>query len=98
MALDIQEHGPAAREPAQGVQAGGPNPGEGVLEELRGVVAIVAAKASAEESCGVRRWLVAAAQAAADAAKDGGFMGFHAVQVSDREQAMIDKVTEAVSG
>ena len=38
-----------------------------------------------------------AAQAAADAAKDGGFMGFHAVRVSDREQAMIDQVKAAVT-
>ena len=59
--------------------------------------AIVAAKASAEELAAFGTWLVAAAQAAADAAKDGGFMGFHAVRVSDREQAMIDSVKAAVS-
>ena len=64
---------------------------------LRGVVAIVGAKASAEEKAAFGTWLVAAAQAAADAAKDGGFMGFHAVQVSEREQAMIDKVKAAVT-
>ena len=43
------------------------------------------------------RWLLATAQAAADAAKDGGFMGFGAKQVSDGEQAMLDRVRDAVS-
>jgi hypothetical protein len=33
-----------------------------------------------------------AAQAAADAAKEGGFMGFGAVQVSEGEQAMLDQL------
>ena len=98
VALDIQELAQQRTNPLKGFKPAGPNPGEGVLEELRGVVAIVAANATAEESAAFGTWLVTAAQAAADAAKDGGFMGFGAQQVSDREQAMIDKVTEAVTG
>ena len=87
------------QQPAQGLQAHRARPGgEQVLEELRGVVAVVAAKAAAEEAAAFGRWLVAAAQAAADAAKEGGFMGFRAEQVSDREQAMLDQVREAASG
>ena len=35
---------------------------------------------------------MAAAQAAADAAKEGGFMGFGAEQVSAGEQQMLDQV------
>jgi hypothetical protein len=42
--------------------------------------------------------LVTAAQAAADAAKEGGFMGFGAQQVSHREEEMLDQVRAAVSG
>ena len=53
--------------------------------------AIVAAKATAEETAAFGQWLVVTAQAAADAAKDGGFMGFGAKQVSDGEQAMLDR-------
>ena len=34
----------------------------------------------------------------ADAAKEGGFMGFGAQQVSDREEAMLNQVRAAVSG
>ena len=53
-------------------------------ESLRGVVAIVAAKGTPEESAAFGAWLVAAAKASAEAAKDGGFLGFGAQQVSDR--------------
>jgi hypothetical protein len=74
------------------------HPGEQVIEELRTVQGLVAAKATPEEASAYSGWLVHSAQAAADAAKDGGFMGFGAQQVSDREQAMIDRVREAVGG
>jgi hypothetical protein len=43
-----------------------------------------------------RRWLLAAAQAAADAAKEGGFMGFGGEQVSAGEQQMLDQVRAAL--
>ena len=60
--------------------------------------AIVAAKASPEEAAAFGRWLLATAQAAADAAKEGGFMGFGAEQVSQGEQSMLDQVKSAVTG
>ena len=69
-----------------------------MLDELRAVAGIVSSTATAEEAAAFGTWLVAAAQAAADAAKEGGFMGFHAVRVSEREQAMIDQVRGAVTG
>ena len=49
-----------------------------MLDELREVKAIVAAKATPEETAAFGAWLVVSAQAAADAAKEGGFMGFKA--------------------
>jgi hypothetical protein len=66
--------------------------GREVLEELRAVNDIVTAKATAEEAEAFRRWLMTTAQAAADAAKEGGFMGFGAEQVSKGEQAMLDQL------
>jgi hypothetical protein len=66
--------------------------GQQVLEELRAVDEIVARKATPEESAGFRRWLLATAQAAADAAKEGGFLGLGAKQVSEGEHAMIDQL------
>jgi hypothetical protein len=97
VALDIQEMAQKRENPLKGFKPTGATPGEGVLDELRGVVAIVGGKASPEEAAAFGTWLVTAAQAAADAAKDGGFMGFHAQQVSDREQAMIEQVKAAVA-
>ena len=70
----------------------GPAPGEQIVEELRGVHGIVAARSTTEETAAFATWLVATARAAADAAKDGGFMGFGAKQVSDGEQAMLDRL------
>jgi hypothetical protein len=72
-------------------------PGKQVLEELRSVQAMVAARATPEETAAFGSWLLATAQAAADAAKDGGFMGFGAKQVSEGEQGMLDRVREAVT-
>ena len=70
--------------------------GEQVLGELREVAGIVRAKASPEETDGFARWMVTVTQAAADAAKEGGFMGFGAEQVSAGESSMLSKVREAV--
>ena len=74
----------------------GSPPGPQVLDEVRAVAAIVDAKAEPEEAAAFRQWLLATAQAAADAAKEGGFMGFGAVQVSEREQAMLDELRSAL--
>lgn len=70
--------------------------GEQVLDELRTVAGTVRAKASPEEADGFGRWMIAVAQAAADAAKEGGFMGFGAEQVSAGESSMLSKLREAV--
>ena len=68
-----------------------------VLTELTEVHALVGEKATAEETAAFGLWLVDVAQAAADAAKEGGFMGIGAVRVSDREKAMLDRLRELVS-
>ncbi|HEX3197981.1 MAG TPA: hypothetical protein VHR39_10560 [Propionibacteriaceae bacterium] len=70
--------------------------GQQIVDELRAVKDLVAAKATAEEASAFSQWLVATAQAAADAAKEGGFLGFGATQVSQGEKDMLDKVRSAV--
>jgi len=93
-ALTQQRHNPLkGYKPTHGTSA----PGEQVVEELRGVQGIVAAHATPEEAAAFATWLIATAQAAADAAKDGGFMGFGAKQVSDGEQAMLDRLRETLT-
>jgi hypothetical protein len=66
--------------------------GQEILDELRGVNWIVTAKATPEEADAYRGWLLAAAKEAADAAKEGGFLGFHAQRVSEGEQRMLDQL------
>jgi hypothetical protein len=99
VALDVQAMAQHRQHPLKGYKpTKGGEPGRQILEEIRAVQAIVAAKATSEEAAAYGAWLVASAQAAADAAKDGGFMGFGAQQVSQGEQAMLDQVREAVGG
>jgi len=66
-----------------------------VLDELRAVSPVLQ-KASPQEAEAFRGWIVDAARAAADAAKEGGFMGFGAEQVSEGERRMLDDVRSAV--
>jgi hypothetical protein len=71
--------------------------GQEILDELADVNRIVSAKATPEEADAYRDWLRTAAQEAANAAKEGGFMGFHAVRVSEGEQRMLDKLAEVLA-
>jgi len=71
--------------------------GEKVLEELRAVNRLLEAKASPEEAAAFREWLLAAARRTADAAKEGGFLGFNAKRVSEGEQEMLDKLGQVLS-
>ena len=98
VALEIQAETQQHHHPLKGFKPDkGADIGEDVLAELRDVRSTVSAKATPEETNAFASWLVAAAQAAADAAKEGGFMGFRAERVSDRERDMIDRVRSAVS-
>jgi hypothetical protein len=100
VALDIQAEVQQKRNPLKGYRPSseGTAPvAEQVLVELSAVQAIVAARATPEETAAFGQWLVASAQAAANAAKEGGFMGFGAEQVSKGEKEMLDQVRAAVS-
>jgi hypothetical protein len=61
-----------------------------VLDELRAVNALLLEKTTPEETAQFRDWLRVAAQSTATAAKEGGFLGFNAQLVSEREQQMLD--------
>ena len=71
--------------------------GEQIVEELRAVNTLLTEKATPDEATAFRQWLLAAAQNAANAAKEGGFFGFHAQRVSEGEQRMLDKLDEVLS-
>jgi hypothetical protein len=72
------------------------DPRQQILEELRAVTEIVSAKATAEETAAFKQWLLTTSQAAADAAKEGGFMGFGAEQVSQGEKDMMSQVRATI--
>jgi hypothetical protein len=93
VALDVQSLAQQKRHPLKGYK---PASSAEILDELRATKEIVAAKGSPEEAAAFGAWLMASAKSAAEAAKDGGFMGFGAQQVSEGEQAMLDEVGKAV--
>jgi hypothetical protein len=71
--------------------------GQEILEELKAVNDLVTQKATADEAAAFREWLLTAAKRAAEAAKEGGFLGFNAKRVSEGEQQMLDKLGEVLS-
>ena len=75
----------------------GATAGVEILDELGEVNRIVSEKASPEDAAAMREFLIAAAQSAADAAKEGGFMGWHAERVSEGEQRMLDRLREVLT-
>jgi hypothetical protein len=98
VALELQAMTQQRHNPLKGYKPNkAESPGKQVLEELVSVRAMVAARATPEETAAFGQWLLTTAQAAADAAKEGGFMGFHAKQVSEGEQAMLDQVRNALT-
>jgi len=95
-AAEVAAETKARKNPLSDFKARGALAGQEVLEELAAVNRIVSAKATADDAEAYRAWLKDAAQEAANAAKEGGFLGFHAVRVSEGEQRMLDKLAEAL--
>jgi hypothetical protein len=94
IAKDVTEKAEHRQNPLGDFRPRGGMAGEQVLDDLREVNRLLAEKATLEEAAAFREWLLTAAQRAADAAKEGGFLGFNAVRVSENEQQMLDKLRE----
>jgi hypothetical protein len=71
--------------------------GNEIIEDLRASNALVSEKATPEEAAAFREWLLSSAKEAANAAKEGGFLGFKAERVSEGEQKMLDKLGEVLT-
>jgi hypothetical protein len=97
LAAEVAAEAKERKHPHSDFKAKGALAGQEILEELAAVNAIASAKASPEDAEAYRAWLEDAAQEAANAAKEGGFLGFHAVRVSEGEQRMLDKLAEALA-
>jgi hypothetical protein len=97
IALDIQAMTQQRQNPLTGFKpTQGSDPRKQMVEELGAVTAIVSSKATAEETVAFKQWLLTTAQAAADAAKEGGFLGIGAVQVSEGEKSMLEQLRAAI--
>jgi hypothetical protein len=97
LASEVSEEARHRKSPLAGFKPKGALAGQEILDELRALNAIVADKATREEAEVYRAWLLAAAKEAADAAKEGGFLGFHAERVSEGEQRMLDQLASVLS-
>jgi hypothetical protein len=69
---------------------------ERAVEELQAIASIVDTKAP-EDAAAFKTWLKYIAQKAAEAATEGGFIGFGGVAVSDREEATLAEISAALS-
>ncbi len=97
LAGEVAAESKARKNPLSDFKARGALAGQEILEELTAANGIVSAKASPEDAEAYRAWLMDSAKEAANAAKEGGFFGFHAVRVSEGEQRMLDKLDEALA-
>lgn len=98
IAQDVAAQARRRQNPLAGFKAKGAQAAEQILDELREADRIVTAKATPEEAAAYRQWLLDAAGEAARAAKEGGFLGFHAERVSEGEQRMLDTLAEVLGG
>ena len=96
LAKDVAAKAQQRENPLKGFKPRGTMAGEAILDELRDVNGIVTEKATPEEAEAFRKWLLDSAQRTANAAKEGGFLGFHAERVSEGEQKMLDKLSEVL--
>jgi hypothetical protein len=67
-------------------------------ERLREALGILGEKGSAEDMEAYRAFVVGVAQAAAEAHKEGGFVGIGGKPISDAEQAALDEIKSILDG
>jgi len=65
------------------------------IDELHAVSALLDAKAP-DEAAAFKAWLWSVAQKSAEAGKEGGFLGFGGVAVSDAEKATLAEIATAL--
>jgi hypothetical protein len=97
VARSVAEKAKQRKSPLGDFKPRGATAGSDILDELRAVNALLEEKATPEEAEAFRQWLLNAAKRAAEAAKEGGFLGFKAERVSEGEQKMLEKLHEALS-
>jgi hypothetical protein len=92
VAADVAEKAKHRQSPMAGFKPSGADARDEILDELRAVNRLLEEKTTPEEAEQFREWLKTAAQRAALAAKEGGFLGFRAERVSENEQQMLETI------
>ena len=64
-----------------------------LMQEVADVAALVTSKAPADEAQGFKQWLMSVAVQVAQAAKEGGFLGFGGTLVSDAEKTALTELS-----
>ncbi len=67
-----------------------------VLERIKAVANLVNGKATPEEAKAYKQMIMTVAEKAANASKEGGFLGFGGVRVSSAEQSFLNEVKSAL--
>ena len=67
-------------------------------DRLQEALRILAEKGSPEDAEGYKRFVLAVAQAAAEAHKEGSFIGIGGKQISDEEQRALDEIRQVLDG
>jgi hypothetical protein len=94
VAADVAAKAQRRENPMAGFKPARARAREEVLDELGGVHALLAQKATPDELAEFREWLRKASQRVAQAAKEGGFLGIGGELVSEREQEMLETIGE----
>jgi hypothetical protein len=92
VAKDVADQARHRHNPLQDFKPRGTDARQEIEDEMRAVNDLLVAKTTPEEADAFREWLKQSAQAAALAAKEGGFLGFKAERVSENEQQMLEKL------
>jgi hypothetical protein len=96
IARHVRELAQQRKSPLGDFKPRGATAAKDILDELARAAAIVTEKGTPEEAEAFRAWLLECAKRAAEAAKEGGFMGFNAVRVSEGEERMLGELASTL--
>jgi hypothetical protein len=103
---DMPEASPARAESEQVEESSGTTPTtevnesdlskEAILSKVLEAVSVVETKAVPAEATAFKAWLVEIADSVANAAKEGGFLGFGGQRVTEKEKAALAELKQAL--
>ncbi len=73
------------------------DPKKQLMDQLAAATAVLDTKSTPEEKAGFSEWLMAIANATAEAGREGGFLGIGSVKVSDKEKVALEELKTALT-